>query len=60
MVAPDETNDEKLINMILQTKQRVKEQGLSELVQMFIRTAKHGQHHKTTASHVYDTIAEEF
>ena len=58
MIAAGETDDEKLIDMILQTKQQVKEQGLSEIVQMFILTAEYSRHCMKTASHVYDTIVE--
>ena len=41
VVAAGETDTEKLIDMILQTKQQVKDQGLTEIVQMFILTAEY-------------------
>ena len=58
VVAAGETDDEKLIDMILQTKQQVKEQGLSEIVQMFILTAEYSRRCKMSAKPAYDTIAE--
>ena len=58
MVAAGETDDEKLIDMILQTKQQVKEQGLSEIVQMFILTAEYSRHCRKSATPAYDSIVE--
>ena len=44
VVAAGETDDGKLIDMILQTKQQINDQGMRELIHMFQLTAEYSQH----------------
>lgn len=57
VIAAGETDDEKLIDMILLTRQQMMEQGLADLVQMFILTAEYSRH--CMKSRLPDTIEEE-
>ena len=58
VVAAGETDNAKLIDMILETKQQVKEQGISEIVQLFHLTAEYSRHCKQSNTG-YGTIAED-
>lgn len=58
MVAAGETDDEKLMDMILQTKQQVKDQGIREIVQLFHLTAEYSRHCKQSNTGC-ETIAED-
>ena len=49
-MAAGETDNEKLIDMILQTKQQVKDQGMNEIVQLFILTAEYSRRCKKKSS----------
>ena len=51
MVAAGETDDEKLIDMILQTKQQINDQGMRELIHVFQLTAKYSQHVQKNEKH---------
>lgn len=57
VIPAGETDDKKLIDMILETKKQVKEQGMNEIVQTFILTAEYS-HRCKMAGPSHHTITE--